>query len=973
VRNLSGVLTGTTGVVNSLPINAANGIPQLDVNGKILVSQLPNSVMEYKGTWNAATNTPTLVNGTGNQGDVYLCNVAGTVDFGAGAIAFVVGDQVIYSGSIWQRASGATGTVTSVAITESGDSLNITGSPITTSGTINIGFNGTNLQYVNGAGNLTTFPTLITSIGLSMPSAFSVANSPLTANGTIAVTGAGVASQYIRGDGTLADFPSSGGGGSSVSYYLNGGTSQGTIGGTTYYEMSKTAVVGTGVDFAKSGDGFIVAFLTDANDPAQLNIPAGNWNYEIYASMSSNGGTPQMYAELYKYDGTTFTLISTSSNEIIYDGTALNLYTFAMAVPATSLTLTDRLAVKLYATNSGGKTTTIHTQDGHLCQIITTFSTGITALNGLTAQVQYFQTGTSGTDFNISSATATHTFNIPTASAANRGALSSADWSTFNGKVPYTGANANVTLGVYSLTANQLIAGGAGVNNVATFTTYDGGVATQLIGSTGNLKFFPLWNPSIGARINAENTAGSAYTPLSFYASIFYFNSNVNFASTIGNGTYTYTLPSATGTLALTTDLGAYLPLAGGTLTGALSGTSATFSGVLKNTGDLIVSQGNNGSWTGKGLAMAYSVGSDTGLLYSYDYTGGVYKPIKIIGSTIVLQVSAIEALTIASTGAATFSSSVFSLRNNIGTGTSDDADISLNVSAPSGSGKYIMFGRNGSNTAVFSISSAGVLGATQLNATTTTAGYAAILTNTNGAADSNGLLVKAGSTSSEYVVRFAPQSDASTFFTVKGNGNVGIGTSSPNDLLEIKATTANQGNLRLYNTFNSGASSYGISWYRDYDSATNSLACSISYARGGGSDGDMKFSTGSVGSITERMRITSGGNVLIGTTTDGGTHKLQVNGSIIATGFFESSDSRLKTLIQDNYQTKGITSITPKLYTKNGKVELGYYAQDFVGILDSAVSKGSDDMLSLSYREVHTAKIYALEQEIKELKAKMN
>jgi hypothetical protein len=160
VRNLQDVIIGTSGVLTSLGFDVANGVPRLDVNGKILVSQLPNSVMEYKGVWNAATNTPTLVNGTGNQGDVYLCNVAGTVDFGAGPIAFVVGDQVIYSGSIWQRASGATGTVTSVAITESGDSLNITGSPITTSGTINIGFNGTNLQYVNGAGNLTTFPIL---------------------------------------------------------------------------------------------------------------------------------------------------------------------------------------------------------------------------------------------------------------------------------------------------------------------------------------------------------------------------------------------------------------------------------------------------------------------------------------------------------------------------------------------------------------------------------------------------------------------------------------------------------------------------------------------------------------------------------------------------------------------------------------------------------------------------------------------
>ena len=127
VRSLNGVITGTTGVLDSLPINAANGIPQLDSSGKILVSQLPNSVMEYKGTWNAATNTPTLADGTGNQGDVYLCNVAGTVNFGAGPISFVVGDQVIYSGTIWQRASGSTGTVTSVAVTESGDALSITG------------------------------------------------------------------------------------------------------------------------------------------------------------------------------------------------------------------------------------------------------------------------------------------------------------------------------------------------------------------------------------------------------------------------------------------------------------------------------------------------------------------------------------------------------------------------------------------------------------------------------------------------------------------------------------------------------------------------------------------------------------------------------------------------------------------------------------------------------------------------------
>jgi hypothetical protein len=47
----------------------------------------------------------------------------------------------------------------------------------------------------------------LTSVGLSVPSAFSLANNPLTANGTIAITGAGTISQYIDGTGALQTFP----------------------------------------------------------------------------------------------------------------------------------------------------------------------------------------------------------------------------------------------------------------------------------------------------------------------------------------------------------------------------------------------------------------------------------------------------------------------------------------------------------------------------------------------------------------------------------------------------------------------------------------------------------------------------------------------------------------------------------------------------------------------------------------------
>jgi hypothetical protein len=140
----------------------ANGYASLDSQGKVPISQLPSSIMEYKGTWNASTNTPTLANGTGDTGDVYICNVAGTVNFGAGPLTFAVGDYVIYSGSIWQRSSGAVGTVTSVAASITGNAIGITGSPVTTSGTLAFAFAGTSAQYVNGAGNLITFPSIIT-------------------------------------------------------------------------------------------------------------------------------------------------------------------------------------------------------------------------------------------------------------------------------------------------------------------------------------------------------------------------------------------------------------------------------------------------------------------------------------------------------------------------------------------------------------------------------------------------------------------------------------------------------------------------------------------------------------------------------------------------------------------------------------------------------------------------------------------
>ena len=271
-------------------------------------------------------------------------------------------------------------------------------------------------------------------ISLTAPAAFIVGGIPVDGTGTLTLTAAGLANQYIRGDGTLATFPTSGGGGNNVNYYLNGGTAASVA---TYYQMSKTAVIGTGVDFSLAGNGLISQWLTDISDPNVTEIPAGNWNFEMFMSASSAGGVPKFYIEILKYDGSTFTTIANNSAvpESITSGTTIDLYLTSVPVPLTPMLTTDRIALRVYIVDSVlGRTITHHTQDSHLCQVITTFSSGLSSINGLTEQTQYLAVGTSGTDFSINSVTDTHTFNLPTASATNRGALSITDWSTFNGK-----------------------------------------------------------------------------------------------------------------------------------------------------------------------------------------------------------------------------------------------------------------------------------------------------------------------------------------------------------------------------------------------------------------------------------------------------------------------------------------------------------------------------------------------------------
>jgi hypothetical protein len=358
----------------------------------------------------------------------------------------------------------------------------------------------------------------VTSVGLSMPSAFTVTNSPIITSGTIGVSGAGTTAQYIRGDGSLANFPNSTGGGASVSYYLNGSVSQGTFGGTTYYQMSKTPILGAGTNFIRtngSGNGYIASFITDVGDPSQLNIPGGNWNLEIYFNSSASGGTPSFYVELYKVSITNvFTLIASDSinPEGITNGTVVDQYFTSVSVPQTTLLVTDRLAVRIYVI-TGGRTITLHTENGNLCQIITTFTTGLTALNGLTAQVQNLAVGTTGTDFGISSVGTTHTFNLPTASATNRGALSSANWTTFNNKVNGSGTVDRVTkwTGTSTIGNGTLYDNGSQLSNDGSYVSGTVLSITSGFTNTNGINVFAGGSAIVGSTFADNSTAIAGY------------------------------------------------------------------------------------------------------------------------------------------------------------------------------------------------------------------------------------------------------------------------------------------------------------------------------------------------------------------------------------------------------------------------------------------------------------------------------
>jgi hypothetical protein len=494
----------------------ANGYASLDSLGKVPISQLPSSIMEYKGTWNAATNTPTLANGTGDTGDVYICNVAGTVNFGAGPITFAVGDYVIYSGTIWQRSSGAVGTVTSVAVSRSGDALTITGSPITTSGTINIGFAGTGAQYIKGDGTLATFPNTIDQAKNLITEVYNSTGSTLT-KGTVVYINGGqgnlptVTKALATGDSTSAqtygivqaDITNNNNGFVVVAGRLTDIDTQAFSVGTQLYLSSTTAggytstkqyapnhlvYIGIivrshptqGVIEVKIQNGYeldelhnVAAQTPTNNDGLFWEASTSLWKNKSIATVL--GYTPANPANFVPYTGATGT-VNLGTNDFLsrsvfiegatnyQTGLLMKQYSVYNFVTGAYTQIAPSTATELNIVHNQANTTrrryalsVAALQDGDTFQYLVPRASGTLALTsdltgGTVTSVAALTIGTSGTDLSSTVANGTTTpvitLNVPTASATNRGALSSTDWTTFNNKQnaltnPITGISAS--------------------------------------------------------------------------------------------------------------------------------------------------------------------------------------------------------------------------------------------------------------------------------------------------------------------------------------------------------------------------------------------------------------------------------------------------------------------------------------------------------------------------------------------------
>jgi hypothetical protein len=324
----------------------------------------------------------------------------------------------------------------------------------------------------------------------------------------LSATGTPSASTFLRGDNTWAT-PAGSGDVSKVGTPVNNQvgvwTGDGTIEGDTALTFDTSTDTLTTVNIVASGDVTVADEAYGAGWNGSTEVPTKNAVYDkVETLVPYTGATANV--DLGTYDLITDTITSKTSSGLILENntggdvlhigngggvnaTAFGGWNFDGATADTIASFGASKTLTSLATTTYPSLTELSYVKG----VTSAIQTQLNAKGaGTVTSVAALTLGTTGTDLSSSVANGTTTpvitLNVPTASAANRGALSSTDWSTFNNKQSAitfgTGVQASLGVNIGSAGAPVLFNGALGTPSSGTLTNCTGLPVSGITSST---------------------------------------------------------------------------------------------------------------------------------------------------------------------------------------------------------------------------------------------------------------------------------------------------------------------------------------------------------------------------------------------------------------------------------------------------------------------------------------------------------